>query len=147
MVVAFFIGKQKPVRTLSVLGVLGVIFMLIGLCTTGGVATFSFIGGGLCCSIMWPSIFSLAITGLGKYTSQGSAFLIMMILGGSVIPPLQGKIADGSNNLIPGMSGLHFSYIVPVLGFGYLIYFAWAVSRELMKQGINLDHIEAAGGH
>lgn len=147
MVVAFFIGQQKPVRTLSVLGVLGVAFMLIGLFTTGGVATFSFIGGGLCCSIMWPSIFALAITGLGKYTSQGSAFLIMMILGGSVIPPLQGKIADGSNNLIPGMSGLHFSYIVPVMGFGYLIYFAWAVSRELRKQGIDIDDVEAAGGH
>jgi FHS family L-fucose permease-like MFS transporter len=149
MIVAFFIGKQKPVRTLVTLGVLGVLFMLVGLATTGGVATFSFIGGGLCCSIMWPSIFSLAITGLGKYTSQGSAFLIMMILGGSVIPPLQGKIADGANNVIPGMSGLHFSYIVPVLGFGYLIYFAFKVSRELMSQGINLDHVETTGksGH
>jgi len=149
MIVAFFIGKQKPVRTLVTLGILGVMFMLVGLCTTGGVATFSFIGGGLCCSIMWPSIFSLAITGLGKYTSQGSAFLIMMILGGSVIPPLQGKIADGANNVIPGMSGLHFSYIVPVLGFAYLIFFAFKVSSELMSQGINLDHVETTGksGH
>ena len=147
LVVAFFIGKQKPVRTLSTLGVLGVIFILVGLFTTGRVATFSFISGGLCCSIMWPSIFSLAITGLGKYTSQGSAFLIMMILGGSIIPPLQGKIADGSNNLIKGMSGIHFSYIVPVLGFAYLIFFAWKVSRELQKQGIDLDHVEAKGGH
>lgn len=147
MVVAFFLGKQKPVRTLSVLGGLGVAFIMVGLFTKGSVATFSFIGGGLCCSIMWPSIFSLAITGLGKYTSQGSAFLIMMILGGSVIPPLQGKIADGSNNLIPGMSGIHFSYIVPVLGFLYLIFFAWKVSRELISQGIDLDHVEASGGH
>jgi FHS family L-fucose permease-like MFS transporter len=149
MIVAFFIGKQKPVRTLITLGVLGVMFMLVGLFNVGSVATFSFIGGGLCCSIMWPSIFSLAITGLGKYTSQGSAFLIMMILGGSVIPPLQGKIADGSNNVIKGMSGIHFSYIVPVLGFLYLIYFAFKVSRELMSQGINLDHVEASGksGH
>jgi FHS family L-fucose permease-like MFS transporter len=147
MIVAFFLGKQKPVHTLSVLGGLGVIFLLVGLCTKGSVATFSFIGGGLCCSIMWPSIFSLAITGLGKYTSQGSAFLIMMILGGSVIPPLQGKIADGSNNLIPGMSGIHFSYVVPIVGFLYLIFFAWKVSRELISQGIDLDHVEASGGH
>jgi len=147
LIVAFFIGKQKPTRTLSVLGVLGVVSMLIGLFTTGTVATFSFICGGLCCSIMWPSIFSLSITGLGKYTSQGSAFLIMMILGGSIIPPLQGKIADGSNNLVAGMSGLHFSYIVPVLGFAYLTYFAWKVSRELLKQGFDLDHVQATGGH
>ncbi|MDN5285105.1 MAG: transporter [Mucilaginibacter sp.] len=147
LIVAFFIGQQKPTRTLSVLGILGVIFMLIGLFTTGRVATFAFISGGLCCSIMWPSIFSLAITGLGKYTSQGSAFLIMMILGGSIIPPLQGKIADGSNDLVKGMSGIHFSYIVPVLGFAYLAYFAWKVSRELRNQGIDLDHVEVKGGH
>jgi FHS family L-fucose permease-like MFS transporter len=147
LIVAFFIGQQKPVRTLSTLGVLGMIFILVGLFTTGRVATFSFISGGLCCSIMWPSIFSLAITGLGKYTSQGSAFLIMMILGGSIIPPLQGKIADGSNNLIAGMSGIHFSYIVPVLGFAYLTYFAFKVSSELRKQGIDLDHVEVKGGH
>jgi FHS family L-fucose permease-like MFS transporter len=147
LIVAFFIGQQKPTRTLSVLGILGVIFMLIGLFTTGRVATFAFISGGLCCSIMWPSIFSLAITGLGKYTSQGSAFLIMMILGGSIIPPLQGKIADGAGDVIPGMSGIHFSYIVPVLGFAYLAYFAWKVSRELRSQGIDLDHVEVSGGH
>ncbi|NHA04677.1 sugar MFS transporter [Mucilaginibacter sp. HC2] len=147
LIVAFFIGQQKPTRTLSVLGILGVIFMLTGLFTTGRVATFAFISGGLCCSIMWPSIFSLAITGLGKYTSQGSAFLIMMILGGSIIPPLQGKIADGAGNVVPGMSGIHFSYIVPVLGFAYLAYFAWKVSRELRSQGIDLDHVEVSGGH
>jgi len=147
LIVAFFIGQQKPTRTLAVLGLLGVAFMLTGLATTGKVATFSFISGGLCCSIMWPSIFSLAITGLGKYTSQGSAFLIMMILGGSIIPPLQGKVADGSNNIIAGMSGIHFSYIVPVLGFAYLAYFAWKVSRELRSQGIDLDHVELAAGH
>lgn len=147
LIVAFFIGQQKPTRTLSVLGLLGVAFMLAGLFTTGKVATFAFISGGLCCSIMWPSIFSLAITGLGKYTSQGSAFLIMMILGGSIIPPLQGKIADGATGVIPGVSGIHFSYIVPVIGFAYLAYFAWKVSRELRSQGIDLDHVEVKGGH
>jgi FHS family L-fucose permease-like MFS transporter len=146
LIVAFFIGQQKPTRTLAVLGLLGVAFMIIGLLTTGRVATFAFISGGLCCSIMWPSIFSLSITGLGKYTSQGSAFLIMMILGGSIIPPLQGKIADGSNDLVKGMSGLHFSYVVPMLGFAYLAYFAWKVSAELRSQGIDLDHVEVAGG-
>jgi FHS family L-fucose permease-like MFS transporter len=147
LVVAFFIGQQKPTRTLTVLSLLGVAFMVAGLCTTGKVATFAFVSGGLCCSIMWPSIFSLSIAGLGKYTSQGSAFLIMMILGGAIIPPLQGKIADGSNGIISGMSGLHFSYIVPVLGFAYLAYFAWKVSAELRSQGIDLDHVEVAAGH
>lgn len=139
LVVAFFMGKQKPARTLTVFGLLGVAFMLIGLFTTGIVAIFAFLSGGLCCSIMWPSIFSLAIAGLGKYTSQGSAFLIMMILGGAIIPPVQGILAD--------TSGIHLSYIVPVLGFAYLAFFAWKVSSELRKQGIDLDHVSAEGGH
>ncbi|PJJ84374.1 MFS transporter [Mucilaginibacter auburnensis] len=147
LVVAFYIGQQKPTRTCMVMGLLGVAFMLAGLLTTGTFATFAFISGGLCCSIMWPSIFSLALTGLGKYTSQGSAFLIMMILGGAIIPPLQGKIADSSNNVIPGMSGLHFSYIVPALGFAYIAFYAWKVGIELRKQGIDLDNMEVKGGH
>src|SRR6202000_1403237 len=144
LVVGFFIGQQKPVRTLTLFGILGVITIIIGLLTTGKVGLFALISGGLCCSIMWPSIFALSITGLGKYTSQGSAFLIMMILGGSIIPPLQGKIADNTNDLIPGMSGLHFSYVVPVVGFAYLAYFAWKVSKELIAQGIDLDHVTAS---
>jgi len=141
LIVFFFIGQQKPVRTLTVFGILGIAFMLTGLLTDGKLATFAFISGGLCCSIMWPSIFALALVGLGKYTSQGSAFLIMMILGGGIIPPVQGILAD--------TSGIHLSYIVPLLGFAYLAYFAWKVSAELRKQGIDLDHTEVVttGGH
>lgn len=45
------------------------------------------------------------------------------------------------------MSGIHFSYIVPVIGFAYLAYFAWKVSHELRHQGIDLDHVEVKGGH
>ena len=139
LIIAFFLGKQKPARTLTVFGLLGVVCMLIGLLTTGIISTFAFISGGLCCSIMWPSIFALSITGLGKYTSQGSAFLIMMILGGAIIPPVQGILAD--------TSGIHLSYVIPVIGFAYLAFFAWKVSGELRKQGIDLDHVEAGGGH
>ncbi len=141
LIAAFYIGQQKPVRTLVSLGILGTIFMLIGLFSTGMLAVFAFISGGLCCSIMWPSIFSLAITGLGKYTGQGSAFLIMMILGGAIIPPVQGLLAD--------TTGIHQSYIVPVIGFAYIIFFAWKVRQELIKQGINIDHttVEKSGGH
>lgn len=139
MVVAVFIGQEKPAKTLALFGTLGVIAMLIGLLTKGDVAVFAFISGGLCCSIMWPSIFALSITGLGKYTSQGSSFLIMMILGGSIIPPVQGFLAD--------TSGIHNSYIVPALGFVYLVFFAWKVSGILKKQGFNVEQIAAEGGH
>ena len=91
---AFFLSKDKPARTLTIFGTFGVAAMLIGLFSTGTVAIYAFLAGGLACSIMWPSIFSLSIIGLGKYTSQGSAFLVMMILGGGIIPPIQGKLSD-----------------------------------------------------
>jgi FHS family L-fucose permease-like MFS transporter len=147
LIVGFFIGNYKPVRTLTIFGLLGVGTIILGLFTTGTVGLFAIVSGGLCCSIMWPSIFSLAIAGLGKYTGQGSSLLIMMILGGSIIPPIQGVLADGSNNLIPGMTGIHFSYIVPVIGFAYLAFFAWKAGSELKKQGIDIDNMEASGGH
>jgi FHS family L-fucose permease-like MFS transporter len=147
LMVGFYVGQQKPVRTLTIFGVLGVITIVIGLLTTGRVGLFALISGGLCCSIMWPSIFALAITGLGKYTSQGSAFLIMMILGGSIIPPLQGILSDTAQHAVSGMSGIHFSYIVPVIGFAYLTFFAWKAGVELKKQGIDIDKVEAAASH
>lgn len=147
VIVGFLVGQQKPVRTLTIFGLLGVGTMIFGLLTTGKIGLFALISGGLCCSIMWPSIFALAIAGLGKYTSQGSSLLIMMILGGSIIPPIQGVLADSSQNLVSGMSGIHFSYIVPVIGFAYLAFFAWKAGSVLKKQGIDIDHMEASGGH
>lgn len=147
LIVGFLLGKEKPIRTLSIFGLMGVAFMAIGMATTGTIATYAFISGGLCCSIMWPSIFALSLAGLGKYTSQGSSLLIMMILGGSIIPPVQGILADGSGKLVTGMSGIHLSYIVPLIGFAYLAFFAWKSGVELRKQGIDIDHIEAGGGH
>jgi len=139
LIVGFFYSQEKPAKTLATFSVLGVIAMVIGLLTTGQVATFAFISGGLCCSIMWPCIFALSITGLGKYTSQGSSFLIMMILGGAIIPPVQGILADNS--------GIHFSYIVPVICFAYLVYFAWQVTKVLNKQGIDISKIETEAAH
>jgi len=121
----FFIGKDKPALTLKTFGLLGVLAMLVGLFTTGPVAIFAFLSGGLFCSIMWPSIFSLSIKGLGKYTSQGSAFLVMMILGGAIIPPIQGKLAD--------IIGIHESYWITVFCFLYLMYFAQKVEKIFKK--------------
>ena len=122
-IAGFFAGKERPALTLKIFGLLGVIAMLIGLFTTGNIALFAFLSGGLCCSIMWPSIFALSIQGLGKYTSQGSSFLVMMILGGAIIPPLQGKLAD--------IIGIHTSYWIAVACFVYLAFFAQKVGNIL----------------
>ncbi|MCT1532378.1 MFS transporter [Sphingobacterium daejeonense] len=136
---AFFLSKEKPVRTLVIFGTFGLLAMIVGLLTSGTVAIYSFLAGGLACSIMWGSIFSLSIVGLGKYTEQGSAFLVMMILGGGIIPPIQGKLSD--------IIGIHNSYLVPAIGFVYIIVFAVLVRKFLAKQGIAIDEIEAEGAH
>ena len=122
-IIGFFAGKERPALTLEIFGFLGVIAMLIGLFTSGNIALFAFLSGGLCCSIMWPSIFALSIQDLGKYTSQGSSFLVMMILGGAIIPPLQGKLAD--------IIGIHSSYWIAVICFAYLAFFAQKVGHIL----------------
>ena len=138
-VILFLVSKNKPALTLIIFGLFGVIAMIIGLLTTGNIAIYAFLSGGLACSIMWPSIFTLAITGLGKYTAQGSAFLVMMILGGGIIPPLQGKLSD--------IIGIHSSYIVPVLCFAYITLFAYMARKALSNQGINVDVLESEGAH
>lgn len=147
---AFYISKDKPARTLLIFSVLGVTAMAIGIFTKGTVATYAFLSGGLCCSIMWPCIFSLSIAGLGKYTTQGSAFLIMMILGGGIIPPIQGKMADylQSSNATTAGYGIHQSYWVCLLCFAYLVFFAVVVKGILRKQGIDYETEKSTGsGH
>lgn len=136
---AFFLSKDKPARTLMIFGSFGIIAMLIGLFTSGTIAIYAFLAGGLACSIMWPAIFTLSVLGLGKYTSQGSAFLIMMILGGGIIPPIQGKLSD--------IIGIHQSYFIAVVCFTYLTLFAVLVKGILKKQNIDVDNIETEGSH
>ncbi|MDZ4757107.1 MAG: MFS transporter, partial [Bacteroidota bacterium] len=131
LVIGFLMANEKPARTLMIFGIIGMVAMLTGLFATGQTALFAFVSGGLCCSIMWPCIFAMSITGLGKHTGQGAAFLIMMILGGAIIPPLQGKLADEF--------GILTSYWLPVLCFAYLAFFAFKVKSILTKQNLNPD--------
>ena len=88
-------GGKNAGKTLMLFGFSGLAMMFIGLVYPDReIAKFFFISGGLFLSIMWPSIFDLAIAGLGKNTGKASSFLIMMILGGGVIPLIQGRICD-----------------------------------------------------
>ena len=132
-IAAFFLTKDKPAFTLSIFGLMGLIAIIVALNTTGLVAVYALLACGLACSIMWPCIFSLAIAGIGKYTTQGSAFLVMMILGGAIIPPIQGKLADIES------VGIQNSFVIGGLCFAYLVYYAWFAKRSLNKQGINFE--------
>ena len=80
---------------------------------------------GLCTSIMWGSIFNLAVEGLGKYTKAASGIFMMMVVGGGIIPLIQNWVADKSTYM--------FSYIVPLIGLAYLLYYAMLGSKNVNK--------------
>jgi FHS family L-fucose permease-like MFS transporter len=137
-IAAFFYGQEKPVKTLVTVSVLAAIAMLIGTFSSGIVSVYALMAGGLFCSVMWPCIFALGVGGLGKYTGQGSAFLIMMILGGALIPPTQGALGDITN--------IHTSYSLAAACFLFLAFLAVKMKRELHKQGLDFDE-QIGGGH
>jgi FHS family L-fucose permease-like MFS transporter len=139
-IAGFYFGQEKPVKTLITVSILAATSMIIGVIASGIVSVYAFMAGGLFCSVMWPCIFSLGVGGLGKYTSQGSAFLIMMILGGAVIPPLQGAIGD------IGSVGYHKSYLLAAACFLFLAWLAVKLKSVLHKQGLDFDE-KIGGGH
>ena len=138
MIIINWLSSEKQALSLILFSLLGLMAMLIGIFTTGQTAMYAFISGGLACSVLWPCIFSLAISGLGKFTGQGSAFLIMMIFGGAIIPPLQGYLAD-----LPSI-GIHRSYWIAVLCFGYLAFYGKKVQQILQKQGIDINNTQGS---
>ncbi|MDR0395447.1 MAG: MFS transporter [Tannerella sp.] len=80
---------------------------------------------GLCTSIMWGGIFNLATEGLGKYTAAGSGIFMMMVVGGGILPLVQNWVADFSTYMI--------SYLVPMAGMAYMLYYALIGSKNVNK--------------
>jgi FHS family L-fucose permease-like MFS transporter len=114
----FRLGSAKASRTLMIFSLVVIVMLITTMLTTGKVALWCVLSIGLFNSIMWSNIFTLAIKGLGKYTSQGSSLLVMMILGGAIIPIVQGAVADMFN-------GYHYSFFVPMICYIYLAYYGW----------------------
>lgn len=140
MILAALASKGNPARMLLYFALCGIAALALGMLTTGKLSAVAFISVGLFCSTMWPCIFALSITGLGKNTNQGSSLLIMMIMGGGVVSWVQGVAADNI--------GIHMSYIVGVICFAYLAFYAISTMRILRSQGIDLDKLaSASGGH
>lgn len=113
----FIIGRSKAHTTLMIFSFIVIALLVMVLSTNGVIAFWCLIGIGLFNSIMWSNIFTLAITDLKEYTSQGSSLLVMAILGGALIPLLQGATADAI--------GLHRSFIIPIFSYIYLAWYGW----------------------
>ena len=113
--VAFNLGKTKPGRTLAILAVVAAVLVITSMLTFGQFAMWSILAVGLFNSIMFPTIFTLAIDGLGKHTGQGSGILCTAIVGGALIPLAQGFLADNI--------GIHHAFILPVLCYIYIAFY------------------------
>lgn len=137
LIAADLLSQGNPWRMLFIFSVLGALGIITGMCTDGMLSVYAFTSVGLFCSTLWPCIFTLAISGLGKHTSQGSSFLIMMIMGGGIVSWLQGYVADLSN--------IQASYGVGVMCFVYLAVYALVVKGILQKQGISFEQVKVAG--
>lgn len=141
LIIADFSSKGNPANMLGIFSLLGIAALITGMLTDGNISIYSFISVGLFCSTLWPCIFTLAVSGLGKNTAQGSNLLIMMIMGGALVPLVQGWLA-GFDQI-----GIQYSYIVGVICFAYLAFYAFRVKGILKSQGIDFDTKTAAGGH
>lgn len=140
MIVGDFLSKGNPARQLLIFSLMGIAALIIGMLADGMVSVYAFISVGLFCSTLWPCIFTLSIAGLGKHTNEGANLLIMMIMGGGIISLLQGAVSDTS-------IGIKYSYIVGVLCFAYLAFYAIRGKAILKNQGIDYDKMQSAGGH
>ncbi len=114
--VGFVIGKSHAARTLVVFSLIIIGLLLVTTLTGGSVALWTVIAVGLFNSIMWSNVFTLAIKDLGQHTSQGSSLLVMMILGGAIVPLVQGWFADQ-------MGGYQGSFFIPIICYAYLAFY------------------------
>ena len=113
--VFFVLGRSNPGRMIGLFALVAVALTCFSMGSKGEWALWSIIGIGLFNSIMWSNIFSLSIRGLGKDTSQGSSLLVMMIVGGALMPLIQGALMD--------KFGVRTSLSIVLVGYSYLAFY------------------------
>jgi FHS family L-fucose permease-like MFS transporter len=113
----FQFGKGFPGRTLFVFSSTIVVLLAIAILAGGKLAMWCVVGIGLFTSIGWPNIFSLALDRMGILKSQVSSLLVMAVVGGAILPPIMGKIADNYNRQL--------AFIVPLLAYAYVAFYGW----------------------
>jgi len=124
-----FVGSAllQKIKTGTLLGIFGLVAALLvctTMLTTGMIAMWSVILVGFFNSIMFPSIYTLGIARLGPLTGDGSGLMIMAIVGGAILPVVQGAIAD--------RIGIHHAFILPVICYLYIVYYAFRGSRPVV---------------
>ncbi len=114
----FLMKYVQPAKLLTLYSVINVLLSLLAIYGHGMVVVYALIGIAFFMSIMFPTIFSLGIQDLGSDTKLGSSLIVMSIVGGALLPPLSGIIADATHNIQDG-------YLIPLLCFIVVFYFGW----------------------
>lgn len=123
---AVVLNKFKPNFVLAGVALLAILMIVISITTTGSVAMWTIIAVGLFNSIMFPTIFTLAVKGLGKHTTQASGFLSTAIVGGAVVPVLYGACVDYIKQTQNNEAlGLRIAFIIPILCYLYIAWFGF----------------------
>jgi MFS transporter, FHS family, L-fucose permease len=125
----FAMQKIRARPTLAFVSSIASLLVLTGILTHGHFAMWAIVACGLFNSVMWPCIFPMSVEGLGRFTSHGSGILIMMVVGGAVIPEVQGLLAD--------KLGYQRSFAIVLVCYLYILFFALRGYR-------NLNTVEAA---
>jgi FHS family L-fucose permease-like MFS transporter len=107
--------KVKPGKLLGIFGITAAILITVSMFTSGEVAIATLVLCGFFNSVMFPNIFTLGIAGLGPLTSKGSGLIMTAVVGGAVIPPLIGFLAD--------KMGIQHSFIVPMICYLYIAFY------------------------
>ena len=121
----------RSVKMLSILAVCAIVLTVLVVAVGGRIGLYCLVGVSLCMSLMFPTIYGQALDGLGQDAKLGSAGLIMAILGGSLLPPLQAAIIDGKG--LMGLQPVNVSFVVPMVCFAVVACYGFAVSRKNVK--------------
>ena len=118
---AAMMQKVAAAKLLTFNALAAVVLVLTAVMGTGYLVMWAVLAVGLCNSIMFPTLFSLAINGLGKHTRQGSGILCTAIVGGALLPLLQGVFADNV--------GIQNAFIIPALCYAYIVFYGYSGHR------------------
>ena len=136
---AFALSKVNPGKALGFCAAMVVLLLAVAITSSGAVATYAVISIGLFNSIMFPTIFTLAIKHLGVNTSQGSSLLVMAIVGGAIVPLFQGMLAD--------TIGVQMAFILPVVCYLYIVFYGFIGSKPdaaAIAENAGTDPVKAA---
>ena len=122
---AYLTKIMSPGRVLSIFALLAIVLIAISINTVGLVSMWSILAVGLVNSIMFPTIFTLTLEGLGDLKAQASGLLCMAIVGGAIIPFAFGSLIDGF--------GFKTAFILTMICYGYILYYGMIKTYKTIK--------------